>query len=479
MTTHHRSLGTGFNWLAGTTVVAKIVDFSTILIMLLYLSKQQVGIASLVVSIAMVVEAFNGLGTGEALIQAKSVSQLQLDTLFWYIIGASLLVGSLTLLAAPWIGTLYGIAGMGAYFIAVAAKQPLVGAALIPMAMMSRDLQYQRIAIVNVCATFAAAFTRLGLGACGAGTWALVAGYSASGLYTLIGALMARPFRPRLRFQFSAIRPLAHFGFRSSAANVSEQMFKNVDYMLIGWFYGASQLAIYRVAFDIAMEPAMAVGTLVNRTTLPVIARVAAVKRHLAETFLWGLERIVGLLLPLTGGLIFAAYPLTSLLHDHQGNSYVGAALPLKILAIAALLRVALLLLSTVMIGSGRPGLAARFSLAALLLLSTGILVAGFACRARLGIVAVSAVWLGIYPLLLAWGIRYLNRDWNVSGGDLWRHFKAPLFDVGMMIAVLAIGRFMLGGGNSILFLTLDSVVTASVYVILYRKQKKRSRTAL
>lgn len=476
MSSHRRSLGSGFNWLAGTTVVAKIVDFSTILIMLLYLSKQQVGIASLVVSIAMVVEAFNGLGTGEALIQAKSVSKLQLDTLFWYVVGASAIVGGLTLLAAPWIGALYGLAGMGTYFIAVAAKQPLVGAALIPMAMMSRDLQYRRIAIVNVCATLAAAFTRLGLGASGAGTWALVAGYSASGLYTLIGALLARPFRPGFRFQFSEIRSLTHFGFRSAAANVSEQMFKNIDYMLIGWFYGASQLAIYRVAFDIAMEPAMAVGTLVNRTTLPVIARVALVKRHLAETFLWGLERIVGLVLPLTGGLMFAAVPLTSLLHDHQGNSYAGAALPLKILAVAALLRVTLLLLSTVMIGSGRPGLAARFSLTALLLLSTGIFVAGLTCHARFGIVAVSAVWLGIYPILLAWGARYLYRDWDVSGADLWRHFKAPLVGVGMMIPILAIGRLLLGGHNPILLLTVDGAVTASVYALLYRQKKKQSR---
>ena len=40
-----------------------------------------------------------------------------------------------------------------AYFVAAAVKQPLVGAALIPLAMMNRDLQYERIAIVNVCAT--------------------------------------------------------------------------------------------------------------------------------------------------------------------------------------------------------------------------------------------------------------------------------------------------------------------------------------
>src|ERR1700712_2779545 len=112
MSDHARQLGQGFNWLGGATIVARIVDFLTILTMLLFLTKQQVGVASLVISVGMIVEAFNGLGTSEALIQARSIARVQLDTLFWYVVGAALLVGGLTLLAAPWIGSIYGNSGM-------------------------------------------------------------------------------------------------------------------------------------------------------------------------------------------------------------------------------------------------------------------------------------------------------------------------------------------------------------------------------
>ncbi len=283
MDSYHRRLGRGFNWLGGATVIAKVIDFSTILVMLLYLTKQQVGVASLVVSFGMIIEALNGLGTSEALIQARSITRVQLDTLFWYVLGAALMVSTVTLLAAPWIEAAYGVSGMAAYLLVIAVKQPLVGVALIPLAIMNRDLQYGRIAIVNVFATLAAALTRLGLAASGAGAWALVVGYSASGLYVLIGAMLARPFWPGRHFQPSTIRPLVRFGTRAVAANLSEQVFKNVDYLLIGWFYGPSQLAVYRVAFDVAMEPAMAVGTLVSRTALPVFARVSGVRQQLGR----------------------------------------------------------------------------------------------------------------------------------------------------------------------------------------------------
>ncbi len=333
---HRRQLRRGFNWLGGATIVARIVDVLTTLAMLLLLTRNQVGVASLVVSIGMVVEAFNGLGTGQALIQARSVSRVQLDTVFWYVLGAAAVTGGLTLLAAPWIGTIYGLTGMTGYFVAVAAKQPLVGAAVVPLAMMNRNLQYRRIATVNVCATVAAAFVRLALGIGGAGAWALVAGYASSGLFVLIGATAARPFRPTLRFRPSTVSGLLRFGLGAAMADASEQTFKNVDYLLVGWFYGAPALAVYRVAFDVAMEPAMAVGTLVNRTALPVLARVSAAHGDLTQVLAWSLRKTAALVAPLAVALVLGAGPLTALLHDRHNNSYAAAAGPLELLAAAA-----------------------------------------------------------------------------------------------------------------------------------------------
>jgi O-antigen/teichoic acid export membrane protein len=171
--------------------------------------------------------------------------------------------------------------------------------------------------------------------------------------------MLARPFRPALSFRMAPILPLVQFGLRSASANVFEQIFKNIDSLLVGWFYGAAPLAVYRVAFGLAMEPAMAVGTLINRTALPVLARVATVPGQLREALLWSLQRLTTLVAPCMVALMLLAVPLTALLHDSQGNSYAGAALPLQILAAAAILRVSSQLLTPVLMSSGHPGTAA------------------------------------------------------------------------------------------------------------------------
>jgi len=472
-----KHLTRGFNWLGGATVVAKVIDFSTILAVLLFLTKEQVGVASLVVSVAMVVEAFDGLGTAEALVQAQSVSRLQLDTLFWFVVGAAVLVGALTLAAAPGIAALYGVAGMQIYFVAAAVKQPLVGAALIPLALLNRELRYERIATVNVCATLAAALTRLGLAVAGTGAWAIVGGYAASGLYILIGALIARPFLPGFQFQMAAIRPLVRFGVRAAAANIFEQVFKNIDFLLVGWFYGAAQLAVYRVAFDVAMEPAMAVGTVVNRTALPVFARVSAVRDHLARSLSWSLHRLAMLVAPLMIGLILAADPLTALLHDEQGNSYAAAALPLKILGAAALLRVSSQLLTPLMLAAGRPGTAANLSAATLMLLTVGIAAVGVTFDARTGIVAVAAVWLAVYPLLLVWGSAYLRRHWDIRVAELAQGFVAPLIAAGVMALVVKVLQELADGGP-IIQVAIVVAAVALTYAGLFLNARRQPRTA-
>ncbi len=449
-------------------VLAKIVDVSTIFVVLLFLTKQQVGIASVVVAIGMIVEAFNGLGTSEALLQARSVTQTQLDTLFWYVMCAAVVVGGVTLLAAPLAQLFYGPDAKASYFLAVVVKQLCVGAALIPLALLNRDLQYERIAAVNFGATLAAAVTRLSLAALGAGAWALVVGYAASGFYILIGATLARPFRPKLRCRPACIIPLMAFGIRAAAANVIEQTFKNVDFLLVGWFYGPSALAIYRIAFDVAMEPAMAVATLVNRTVLPVLARVAAIGGELSTILIWAVRRTLAMTAPLMLALILIADQLTRLLHDDKGASYAAAALPLQVLAVTATLRVLGQLLPTVMLVSGQPGVAARLSAATFLLLTVGIVCVGFTFPATTGIVAVASVWLVTYVPLLAWGILYLRRNWAMRPGRLARALVVPLAAAAMMAAAAEAGRHLIGTSHANLQVGIVCFTLIVTYIGLF-----------
>ena len=439
-----RHLARGFNWLGGATIIARIVDALTVLAVLLFLTKQQVGIAAIVVSVGMIVEALNGLGTAEALIQGTNLRREALDSLFWFILATSLVVAAATLLAAPLLARAYGVSGIALYLVPIALKQPLVAAAIIPLARLNRALRYERIATVNVTASILAAATRLALAATGAGVWSPVLAYSSSGVWVLASALIASPFLPRRRFEWLAIRPILRFGLRVTASNLTEQVFKNIDFLLVGAFYGTVRLALYRVAFDLAMEPAMAMGTLVNRTALPVFARLSAAHQPLVPALGWSLGRVALLTTPLSAALYLAAGPLTALLHDGQDRSYAAAATPLKLLAAASLLRITTQLLYPIMMGAGRPGLAAKLSALTFTLLTVGILAAGAFVPGPSGITAVAAVWLVVMPLTLLWGLRQLRRLQGIRPATLAPFLRAPVIALAAMVAAVEAVRVLI-----------------------------------
>ena len=222
----------------------------------------------------------------------------------------------------------------------------------------------------------------------------------------------------------------------------------------------------------------MAVGTLVNRTALPVFVRVSAARDHLSQALTWSLRRIVTLVAPLMVGLILVADPLTAMLHDKQGNSYAAASMPLKLLAAAALLRIMSQLLYPLMMGSGRPGTAAKLSALTLLLLSVGILAAGFSFHAQAGLIAVSAVWLGVYPLVLGWGASTLRRGWDIRVGELARSLAAPFIGSGAMAGGVEIARLLAGRTDPRMEIGVVLTATLLTYAALFFHARRQVQLA-
>ena len=470
---HYSNLRRGFNWLGSAAVIAKLTDFATMLAVLWFLTKDQVGVASLVWSIAVVVEATDGMGTGAAIVQSRSLSRLQLDSVFWYAMGTATVAGCLIWLAAPLIGEFYGIPGMALYFLAVAAKLLFTAGALVPLQLLNRELRYERIAVINVCATLGAALTRLAIAVMGGGAWAIVGGYAVHGLYVLIGVQLASPFLPRLRFRPRAISGLVHFGVPAAAADVLQQLFRNVDFLLIGWFYGPASLAVYRVAFDIPMEAAVAVGDLVNRTAMPVFAKVSAARELVAQSFVWATGRIVALVGPLMAAFMLCAGWLTVLIHDANGVSYAAAAWPLRILAAAAILRAVFQLLRPLALGTGQPGMALRMWASALVLLTAGVLGMGMIFDAERGIIAIAAVWLAIYPILFVWGGRFVARTCGLDLRELAKSVAPPAAATAAMVAAVLIIRDLVSWPDPRLQVALAFSALAVTYagIFLYSRR--------
>jgi O-antigen/teichoic acid export membrane protein len=209
---------------------------------------------------------------------------------------------------------------------------------------------------------------------------------------------------------FSDFRPRAHFALRDTArfmrfgvpvvgSNVLYHIYKNADYFLVGKFLGIEALGLYRVAFDVAMQPTDAINVVMGRVGFPVYSRLSHDRSALRATFLSNTRALMLMVTPVAAFIFFAAEDLLSILGEGRWLAAVPA---VQILVLAGLIRAATVIFPQVYVAVGRPGFATLDSAVTLVVLIAAFCV-GLLVFPELGVLAICYAWLFSYPLLLAW----------------------------------------------------------------------------
>ena len=402
-TAFRANLKRGFVWLGSARVVSLMADLGGLVAALLFLSREELGLATLSWSIAVVLEAFNGLGIGAGLVQAKTVSRAQFDSIFWYVIGIAALLFGIAALSAPWIAAIYEEPELSSMIVVSASKLLLVGAALVPLQRLNRHLRFRLLGQLNALSSLLSNGVKVALAAAGYGAWALVIGHMSYGLVILVAVYCVAPWRPRPRFAFGRIRGLAAFGWRVATSDVIFHFSRNADYILVGKFLGTEALGVYRVAFEVAMKPGAEVLHVINRAAFPVFARLRSTPARLAEAFAWTTRGLAFVLVPIAVLLWFVAPHIVLVV---GAGKWAAAEPVIRLLCGAAVLRT-LTQLFPPLFHATRPGLAVLEAVVSCSFLVGAFLFALSGWRADYGIEAMGWAWLLSYPLLwlFAWSL--------------------------------------------------------------------------
>jgi O-antigen/teichoic acid export membrane protein len=394
-----RSLMRGFLWLGSASVFARIVDLAAIIVVLRSVSTEQIGEASLAWTVITLSEPFASLGVSSGLLTVRRLDRLALDTALWLSVfggvGLALLVAAL----APLIGWLASTPSVAPLVAVGALKLVPAAAATVPQQRLARALRQREIAAASAAATLLSAAMRVLLAQRGWGAWAFVlaqVGYST----VLLAALwLLAPLHPRIRLDERRSHELVSLGMPSALGNAFVQWARNVDFLFVGAFLGMAPLGLYRVAFDLAMEPIVAAGDVVARSAAPTLRRLARSPAELQRGFNYSVKLVLATALPLALAVFALAPRLLELIKD---ASFAPAAAAARWLVIASVMRVLLGLYTPLAMALGRPGLSLRSSLELLVLLSLALALFIGALGGALSITSAGIAWCAALGLSLA-----------------------------------------------------------------------------
>lgn len=347
-----RSIGITFL----STNIATVVQFIVTLILARLLSPSEIGIFSIAAVAMNLAGVFRDFGVQNYLQQEKDLSREKIRSALGLLLTTSWLLALIVYFVRWPVANYYKQPGIADLMAVMAISFLLVPMASFFHAILSRDLQAGKQAVVHAVSTAAYAITCLGLAYNGFSYMSLAWANVANLAFTVIAYLFfydgSFSLKPSLKGWSAPIK----FGVGSAISNLASQANNSLPDLVLGKVSGVYSVGIYSRAQGFIGIFAQVAGPTLNYITLPFLARSHHESRPIGEI----LEKATGILSviawPFFIGMALNAGDLILALYGPQWTEAVPIAV---IIAVHTALRLSTQLYQPALIAVGRPLMAA------------------------------------------------------------------------------------------------------------------------
>jgi PST family polysaccharide transporter len=426
--------------LASTVTVARI------------LSPADYGVIAMVAPLTALTTLLQDFGLNQALIQARDLSRQQVSAAFWVNLAIAFAFLLMMLLSAPLVASFYGDPRAAPVTVALGAVVFLGGFALQHTALLNRDLEFAKLALVDVASVTASFVVTLGCAFWLRSYWALVLGTAAATAVSVALVWIVSAWRPSLRPSWAAARSLFSLGGSITTFNVLSYVSRNLDNVLIARFRGPAEVGLYDRSYKLMMFPVMNVTAPLSRVMLPVLSRLRDEPERYRRAFLSGAWGVMLLTAP---GACAAAATSERLISLLLGPSWTEAGPIFFWLSLAAIFQPLASATGWLFISSGRGRALVRWGV-----FSSSTTIASFAAGIPWGATGVAAAYVICSGLRLPLLFRWSTRETPVEFRDLFRALLPPA------VSVLALFTLVSGPAQGLSTPVLLACVVPTGYLI-------------
>lgn len=364
----------GLAWVGLASSTVGLLDIVALaLILAIWIPPGEYGVAALAITLFPVLDQATDMGLSAAVIQRDDHSDDKISTVFWLNLAMSLvMLSGLAFVVGPALGALHGHPIVGYMLTAYGAKLVWQNAYFMPAALMRRELRFKELSVIRIVANLVEFTTKVGSAAAGFGIWCFVIAPLCRVLVTGIGIQICHPWRPRFVLKLREALDWAVFGFKTSASQILFRLYTNVDYQVVGYYFGDVANGYYRLAYDIVLEPCRVIGEVIIQIAFPAFARLKHFKDRLIDQFIAFTRMNLVIMLGFLGVVFVAANELL-LTYDAK---WAPATTALQILCAVGVLRALSFVIPPLLDGIGRPSLTLIYTTVAAVVLPSMFVIA-------------------------------------------------------------------------------------------------------
>lgn len=416
-------------WRSGTQILSQVIAWGATLAVIRILNPEDYGIFAMTQVILVFLSFMNGYGLVSSIIQAEKVEPIQIRQAFGMLL---LLNGGIAILQL-----------ILASFAAEYYRQPIVADLLrvqaliylatpfmaLPEALMTRDLEFKKPAIINLISAAVGAITALYFAYNDYGVWTLVYAPLAIFWSRAICLVIAVKFYIWPTFNFKGAGAMFGFGATLLASHLFWTIQSQSDIFIAGRYLDPHELGLYAEALFLTTIFAAKFVPPLNEVAFPAYARLQSDPRALAWSFLKAIRLVMLISCPLYLGMAVTAYPLVETVF---GPKWVEMSPFVAILALAMPVMTLQIMFTPANNALGRPQVTARTNMFGALLMPVTFLIA-----IQYGVYGLAWGWIIAFPLLTIFTYSQSHRHIGISAREIGNAVRPGLSASIAMVAIV------------------------------------------
>ena len=190
------------------------------------------GLIGMVAALTVLIERFQDIGLGDAIVQRKEITHEQVSTLFWINLGICFFFTILVALSAKAVAWFYNDQRLIWITVAFASNFVCSGLSIQHQALIRRRMRFDHFALIKIFSAIFGLAVAITLAWLGYGYWAFVWKELARSFLSTVLAWSFCPWRPGLPVRNAGVKSLLKFGGNVTGYNMLYYLTNNLDSIL-------------------------------------------------------------------------------------------------------------------------------------------------------------------------------------------------------------------------------------------------------
>jgi O-antigen/teichoic acid export membrane protein len=300
----------------------KGVSLLLFLILARLLTPAQLGVASAINLVILLVGLIAEQGFGDAIVQRQKLEDADINLPFYGALGASTILSLVVVLLASDIEVWMNVPGLAPLLSVAVFSLPLMALSMFQEAMYRRQLLFKQVALRTLLTSTLSGVVGVICAYAGLGSWSLVIQAVAMTASNAVWLWFQPLWKPSRQLRWGSFRQILAFSTSVLATRVLDMIGTRAIDLLIVRLHGPAALGLYAVGSRIHQTLVLLLSSSVMSVSLGALSRVASDVPRLQRAYLKSLSASAALALPVFVGVAAVSPELAHLLF---GGKWAGS----------------------------------------------------------------------------------------------------------------------------------------------------------